>query len=164
MNPLVYFKEFSANITDPSHRLDSTSSDLALLSHPPHPPLAPFPAHGPTPDPSLFRVDLVRGAGTIMYPCMTERQGIILKDFLKLWHKWKLTSKRPGAPGGVEKATGLVYGSPPGHGPRPLPGGGLQGGLQGGVGSGLQSSRQKLSPLTSANTVQGYTEKNISLT
>lgn len=43
-----------------------------------------------------------------MYPCITELQGIILKDFLKLWHQWKLTNKRPGAPDGVEKATGLV--------------------------------------------------------
>lgn len=42
VNPLVYFKEFSANITYPSYPVDSTSSDLSLLSHPIYPASCPL--------------------------------------------------------------------------------------------------------------------------
>lgn len=163
MNPLVHFKEFSPNAACPSCQVDSTSSDLSLLSHLPYPISRSLTC--PQTHPRFF-ISKYSFQGRLGLRCRNKN--------ISMYHR-AMGSKAKGLPQAVASVeahwqeTRFSWWCWEGHrpstclSPRPWPQpphwGCLHGSHQSSVGSGLQSSRQKLSPLSFRNTVQGYTEK-----
>ena len=125
--PFGSFQGIFTNAACPSCQVDSTSSDLSLLSRLPYPISRSLTC--PRTHPRFF-ISKYSFQGRLGLRCRNKNismyrraMGSKAKGLPQAVASVEVTDKRPGSLGGVEKATGPVHASPPGHGPSLLTGG-----------------------------------------